>query len=332
MMDYASSGVDIRKEEEAVSSLAAFVAQTHALRQGKVGAPLGSLGHFSGLVDLGDRALAVSTDGVGTKILVGRELQRYETLGVDLMAMNVNDIICVGATPITFVDAISVQRPDSYVMERLGEGLLRGAREADVAIVGGETATVPELLAGDGDGIDLMGTAIGIVDKDKIISGDEVSPGDVVLGIESSGIHSNGLTLARRVIPKDSYYLLLEPTRIYVKPVLDLLEMCRPTGLVHITGSGLLNLLRLKKGVGFSLEMPHASPIFQAIQHFGEVSDEEMYKTFNMGVGFVVIVRPDDAETAHRLLNKHYPTFKLGSVTDTGGIEAALPSGRTINL
>ena len=331
-MDYASAGVDISKEEEAVASIGDYVKKTLSFREGKVGAPLVGLGHFSGLVDLGDRALAISTDGVGTKVLVAKELGTYDTLGIDLMAMNVNDIICIGATPIAFVDTISIQRPDPAFMAEIGKGLLEGARQAEVSIIGGETATVPDLLTGDGDGFDLMGTAVGIVDKDRIITGDAIKPGDVVLGLESSGIHSNGLTLARKAVPKEEYFLLIEPTRIYVKAVLDLLEKVRPSGLAHITGSGLCNLKRLKEGIGFDLSMPPPLPVFQVIQHYAGADNTEMYRTFNMGVGFVVIVDPADAPTARAILSRHHVTYDLGTVTSDGTVTAHLSDGSTIHF
>jgi len=331
-MDYASSGVDIKKEEEAISALSGVIAKTLSFREGKIGAPLTGLGHFSGLIDLGDKALAIATDGVGTKLLIAKELQRYSTVGIDLIAMNVNDIICIGATPVAFVDTISIQTPNDDLMEEIGEGLVEGARQSEIAIVGGETATVPELLEGDGDGVDLMGTAVGIVDKDKIINGQDIRPGDVVLGIESSGAHSNGFTLIRKAIKKENYYMFLEPTRIYVKPILALLEEVSPTGLVHITGTGLLNLKRLKKGVGFELDMPHPHATFDAVQHFGDVTDDEMYKTFNMGIGFMVIVKEKDADAAHKLLNRFFPTFKLGRVTEGDKVVVNLAKGGTITL
>jgi len=332
-MDYASSGVDIEKEEEAVSAISRLIKKSLAFREGKIGAPLTDIGQFSGVVDLGGgKALAIATDGVGTKLLVAKELNTYRTVGIDCIAMNVNDIICCGATPISFVDTVSIQRPNNEMMEQIGEGLLAGAEDADIAIVGGETATVPELLSGDGDGMDLMGTAVGVVDKDKIITGNDISPGDIVLGIESSGVHSNGFTLARKAVPKDEYHVLLEPTRIYVKPILKLLEDVRPTGLVHMTGTGLLNLKRLKKGIGFKIEMPDPLAPFALIQHYAEASDEEMYRTFNMGIGFVVIVRKDDAKMAQRILNGFYPTFILGEITDSGIIEATINTGKIIKL
>jgi len=332
-MDYASSGVDIKEEERAVKAISDIVRRSLSFREGKLGAPLTGLGQFSGVIDIGGgKALAISTDGVGTKLLVAKELNVYRTVGIDVIAMNVNDIICCGATPIAFVDTVSIQKPNKEVMEQLGEGLLVGAEEANICIVGGETATVPELLSGDGDGLDLMGTAIGIVEKNGIITGDEISPGDIVLGIESSGLHSNGFTLARKVVPKDEYYILLEPTRIYVKPILALLERVRPTGLVHITGTGLLNMKRLKEGAGFRIEMPDALGPFRAVQTLAEASDEEMYRTFNMGIGFMVIVKKEDVELAQSTLNRYFPTFFLGDVTDSGIIEVTLPSGKEIKL
>ncbi|MBN1785692.1 MAG: phosphoribosylformylglycinamidine cyclo-ligase [Candidatus Methanofastidiosa archaeon] len=332
-MDYASSGVDIKKEEEAIGALSEYVKRTLEFRKGMIGAPLTDIGHFSGVIDIGNgKALAISTDGVGTKLLLAKELNTYRTVGIDLIAMNVNDIICCGATPLSMVDTISLQRPDNDVMAQIGEGLLAGAEEAEITIIGGETATVPELLSGDGDGLDLTGTAVGIVDKDKIITGQDISPGDFILGIESSGVHSNGFTLARKAIPKDEYYILLEPTRLYVRPILKLLEDVMPTGLVHVTGSGLLNLKRLKRGIGFKIEMPDPLSPFVAIQHYAKATDEEMYKTFNMGIGFIVIVKKDDAQKAQRILNRFFPTFELGVVTDSGTIEATLPNGRLIKL
>jgi len=332
-MDYASSGVDIKTEEEAVKAISDVVKGSLAFRKGKIGEPLTGLGQFSGVIDIGDgKALAISTDGVGTKLLVAKELNIYRTVGIDAIAMNVNDIICCGATPVAFVDTISIQKHDNDIMAQLGEGLLAGAEEAEVSIVGGETATVPEILSGDGDGLDLMGTAVGIVDKDKIITGEDILPGDVVLGIESSGLHSNGYTLARKAIPKEDYYVILEPTRLYVRPILGLLKEVTPTGLVHITGTGLLNLKRLKKGIGFKIEMPDPLAPFTAVQHFAEASDEEMYKTFNMGIGFMVIVKKEDAARAQKLLNTYFPTFLLGEVTDSGLVEATLPSGKIIKL
>ncbi|MHC1604760.1 MAG: phosphoribosylformylglycinamidine cyclo-ligase [Candidatus Methanofastidiosia archaeon] len=331
-MDYAASGVDIKKEEKTISSITKYIRETLNLRKGKIGAPLIDIGHFSGLVDLGDKALAISTDGVGTKILVAKELNRFDTIGIDLIAMNVNDIICIGATPIALVDTISIQKPNSKLMAEIGKGLLEGAKQANVCIVGGETATIPDILRGDGDGLDLVGTAIGLVNKDAIITGKSIEAGNIVLGIESSGIHSNGLTLARKIMPKKFYPLLLEPTRIYVNQILALLETIKPMGMAHITGTGLLNLKRLKKGIGFDLEMPEPPPVFNTIQQYAKTSDEEMYRTFNMGIGLAVVVKREDVSNALNALNIYFPTRILGEITDTEIIKARLHNGRTINL
>ncbi|MFQ5887719.1 MAG: phosphoribosylformylglycinamidine cyclo-ligase, partial [Candidatus Hydrothermarchaeales archaeon] len=194
---YAEAGVDIERERRAIKELVLRIQKTVPLRKGKIGEVMGDTGHFSGLVKLDEKkAMAISTDGVGSKILVAEAIQKYDTIGIDLVAMNANDIICVGAEPITLVDYIAMDRPDPAIVKEIGVGLAKGAEMAGVSIVGGELASLPEMI----HGIDLAGTIVGIVDIDKIIVGKDIEPGDAVLGLESSGIHSNGLTLARKVL------------------------------------------------------------------------------------------------------------------------------------
>ena len=325
MLTYAQAGVDEEKTSRALRSIISLARATFGFRKGKIGEPAKDLGHYSALLDFGSLYLAMTTDGVGTKVLVAEAVEKFDTIGIDMIAMNVNDLLCVGAEPVALVDYLAVREPDEGVFAEIGKGLYEGARQAGIAIVGGETAVMPDLI----NGFDLAGTAVGVVEKGKVITGERIRPGDAVIGISSSGIHSNGLTLARKLlVPKyglDYEYegrklweWLLEPTRIYVKPVLELLESVEVHGLAHITGGGLLNLKRLT-GYGFSLEMPPVEGIFRLIHENG-VSLEEMFKVFNMGVGMVAIVPQEEKEEALDILNRHYESFELGTVAEGPGI------------
>jgi len=311
--NYARAGVDVAGEESGLQRLLGWVNRTLAHRPG-VGRALLPNGFFANVLDLGGVGLAISTDGVGTKLIVAQQLGRYDTVGIDCVAMNVNDVLCVGAEPVAIVDYIAVQAPHPDLLEALAKGLYEGARQANVSIPGGEIAQVRELISGErpGYGFDLVATAVGVVRPDRIIVGREVRPGDAVVGLLSSGVHSNGLTLARRVlfaegrdahtyVPEVGRTLgeeLLEPTRIYVREVLAMLEAgCNVTGLAHITSDGFTNLLRLDCAAGFVLDdLPEPPPVFRLIQRLGRVSDAEMHDVFNMGVGFCVVVDPEDAE------------------------------------
>jgi phosphoribosylformylglycinamidine cyclo-ligase len=241
-------------------------------------------------------------------------LRRYDTIGIDCVAMNVNDAICVGAEPISFLDYIAVERATPEVLEQIARGLYTGARLAGVSIVGGEISQIPDIIRGHepGSGLDLVGMCAAIVPLDRIILGQDVAPGDAIVGVRSSGVHSNGLTLARKALfeagglKADQHmaelgctvgHELLRPTDIYVRPVMDLLKTERVPvrALVNITGDGFLNLARIKAAVGFRLDaLPAPQPIFRLIQDLGRVPDSEMYRVFNMGIGFCLIV-PDDA-------------------------------------
>jgi len=304
-MTYARAGVDSRHVREAHKVLARRLESTFETRRGRVGWPLFPIGHYAGLVDLGDgRVLSLHTDSVGTKVIVAQMMRRYDTIGIDCVAMCANDLICTGAEPVSFLDYMAMRRPDRAVVEEVAAGLVKGAKEAGMAIVGGETAIVPELLS-ESDGFDLTGFAAGICKKKELILGDRVEVGDCLIGVTSSGIHSNGLSLARRVllrryglkdapkgIEKSVGEELLEPTRIYVKPVRELVRRSGIHGIAHITGGGaLLKIERvLKEGkVGAELDgLPEPPGIFRLIQKTGRVSEREMYRTFNMGVGLVV--------------------------------------------
>jgi len=337
-MTYAKAGVDSRHVREAHKILARRLESTFQTRRGRVGWPLSPIGHYAGLVDLGDgRVLSIHTDSVGTKVLVARMMGKYDTIGIDCVAMCANDLICTGAEPISFLDYMAMSRPDPSIVEKVAVGLVKGAKEAGMAIVGGETAIVPELLAEDG-GFDLVGFAAGVCKKKELILGDRVVDGDCLVGVASSGIHSNGLSLARKVLLK-KYGLrdtasglersvgeeLLEPTRIYVRPVRELMGRAEIHGLAHITGGGAF--LKLERVLGLSRlgadldRLPEPPGIFRLIRKEGRVSEREMYRTFNMGIGLVVICPDDQADRIVRVFKKHRQVaMRIGIVGKRRGV------------
>ncbi|MCK5698683.1 MAG: phosphoribosylformylglycinamidine cyclo-ligase [Candidatus Aenigmarchaeota archaeon] len=334
---YADSGVDIKKEDAAVRSIVSVISGTFANRKGKIGEVKSRIGHFANFIDIGDKYIVMCTDGVGTKVLIAQMARKFDTVGIDMMAMNVNDIICTGAEPIALVDYLAVEKIDNDMVLELSKGIRDGANDAGVAVIGGETASLKGVITGVGGmGFDLAGTSIGVVDKDKVVLGDNIQAGDKVIGIASSGLHSNGYSLARKVV-LGKYKLedkfpwgvsvadeLLRPTKIYVKPVLDVLSKYRGsvTGLCHITGGGLMNLKRLNGNAGFRLsDLMDALPIFSEIKKVADIADEEMYKTFNMGMGFVVVCREESARGVMNILEKHDLACKVvGEVTGDKGV------------
>ena len=302
-MTYAKAGVDIDRKS---ASIAALVEHLRFQRKG-FGKPIDLPGHFTGLIDFGDMALTLATDGVGTKLLVADALQKWDTVGIDCIAMNVNDTICVGAEPIAFVDYIAIDKPDEKLTSEVGKGLEEGARLSNMTIVGGEIAVLPELVKG----FDLAGTCLGAVDKKRIITGQKITPGDALVALPSSGVHSNGMTLVRKILEmndigykdrvkglrKSIGLELLTPTTIYVRQVMELLDEFDVRGMANITGGGLRNLLRLKKGTGFEIDDPvKPQAVFKVLQDLGKVSDQEMYQTFNMGMGFSMVVPGKDGD------------------------------------
>jgi phosphoribosylformylglycinamidine cyclo-ligase len=303
-LTYADSGVDIAKEEKTIKTL---VEKLSYVRKG-IGAPLTGIGHYAGLLDFGEYAIAMTTDGVGSKVLIANEMRRWNTVGIDCVAMNVNDLLAIGAEPIAFVDYLALEKHEEGFAAQIGEGLLRGAEISKMSIVGGETATLPGIIKG----FDLAGTCLGIVKKDRIIEGGKVRVGDVIVGIPSTGVHSNGYTLVRKIIKEAGYSYhdscpydhsktigdeLLTPTRIYIE-ILDVLNECEVHGLAHITGSGLLKLRRVTK-LGFDFYDPlEPQEIFKFLQKEGGVEDLEMYRTFNMGMGFLIILPEREAAKA----------------------------------
>ena len=337
-MTYARAGVDVSHVRESHKLLARRLESTFQTRKGKVGYPIFPIGHYAGLVDLADdRVLSLHTDSVGTKVLVARMMRKYDTVGIDCVAMCVNDLICTGAEPISFLDYMAMSKPNHAIVDGVAIGLVKGAKESGIAIVGGETAIVPELLAEKG-GFDLAGFGIGVCYKKDLILGDHVREGDCLVGVASSGIHSNGFTLARKVLLK-KYGLrekppgltrslgeeLLEPTRIYVKPVRELRGKVEVHGLAHITGGGAFAKLERVVGqasLGAELdELPTPPKIFQLIQQEGHISDSEMYRTFNMGVGLVLICPDLQADHAIRIFKKHgQQATKIGRTRKSRGI------------
>jgi len=291
-------------------------------------------GHYANVLRLDERrGIALSCDGVGTKAIVAEQLERLDTVGIDCVAMNVNDVICVGAEPIAVLDYIAVERADPGALEQLARGLRAGAELAGVEIPGGELAVLPELIRGHPSphGFDLLGFCVGLVDLDRVITGARVEVGDALVGIPSSGIHSNGLSLARRVLDDLAEEvggatvgeLLLEPTAIYVRAVRELLDSgVDVRGLAHITGEGLLNLLRLEAEVGYLIDAPlPAPPVFDLIARRGGVGAAELHEVFNMGCGFVCVVGADDAEAAVATLARRHPgTALIGRTTAAAGV------------
>lgn len=305
-MTYKESGVDIHEENRSIDAMKRVI---KGKRVG-FGAPMTEIGHYAGLIDMGEFALAMTTDGVGSKVLIANAMKKWDTVGIDCIAMNVNDLLAIGAEPLAFVDYLALERVDPEMSAQIAIGLERGAEISNMTIVGGETASLPEIIRG----FDLAGTAIGYVRKDHIVTGKEITVGDTIVGVPSDGIHSNGYTLARRIIEESNYTyfdlmpdsdktigeVMLTPTRIYME-VLDLIRQTDVHGLAHITGSGLLKLHRITE-FGFEITDPlPPQPIFRLLQELGDVEDAEMYRTFNMGMGFVAVVPETDASEACRI-------------------------------
>ncbi|MCE2469610.1 MAG: phosphoribosylformylglycinamidine cyclo-ligase [Dehalococcoidia bacterium] len=315
-LTYAAAGVDDDAAAEALEGLLRQLRATLDLPRG-AGAPLSGGGFFASVLHLTDALkLAVSTDGVGSKAAVAQAAHRYEPIGWDCVAVNVNDVLCVGARPVALLDYISLQEPRADLLEALGKGMAEAAERAGVAIVGGELSQHPDTLTGPRPGyaFDIAGTALGVIEGREPIDGSAVRPGDVIIGMSSDGIHANGLTLARRVLLPGGKGVdrplpqcggtvgdeLLRPTHVYVPEVLALLDAGVPVhGLAHISGGGLLNLARLNAEAGYRVEaLPPAPPVFEVIREEGDVEVTEMFRVFNMGVGFCAVAPREAADDA----------------------------------
>ena len=354
-MDYASAGVDIDLEGSAVASLISSLSKS-VRPAGTPGAPVDLPGGFGGLIEFGDHLLALATDGVGSKLQIAAALNEWSGVGIDCMAMNVNDLLCVGAEPIAFVDYVAVPKPDPDVHAALGASLTEACRLARVTLAGGETASLPGIVTE----LDLSGTALGYLKKGNAITGENLTAGDVLIGLPSSGIHSNGYSLVRRIIDHagmqytdaapfstESYgrkvarfnddnapvtlgEVFLNPTRIYCDPVVDLIhwsqsQECRFSvndlkAICHITGGGLSNLLRLHETLGWEISSPlSVHPEFTWLAELGAVETWEMYRTFNMGCGMIIAVSaPHANEILTWLQGKMAGVEIIGKVTNDG--------------
>ena len=311
---YSEAGVDIDASERATEAL---IAQIKGVNRKGDGEAIKLDNGFAGLVKLGDGALAMCTDGVGSKILLAEEMDSIHTVGIDCVAMNTNDLICVGAEPLSFVDYVALDKPDEKLMAKIGIGLAEGCKQSNCTLSGGETAILPELV----HGFDIAGTSVGYVKQDKIIDGTKISEGNVLIGLKSSGPHSNGYTLIRKLFDGDKELgkKLVEPTRIYVKEVMNLINQVNVNGIAHITGGGLDNISRINDNFQYVIDKPLPVPsVFNWLQKKGSIETKEMYRTFNMGMGMIIIVDKDDANRSVSILGKYAQI--IGSVKSGKGI------------
>lgn len=311
---YAQAGV---RQDEVAAALSALLAGARYTPPPSSGRPVQLPGHFAGLLKIGKETVALTTDNVGTKLLLARTLDRWEEVGEDVVAVNVNDLAAIGARPAALVDYIAVQTPVPHIFAGIGKGLGRGLKEARCALVGGESSVVPDLVKS----VDLSGTALGFFPSGRSpVTGASLKPGDVLIGLPSSGFHANGYTLLRKLIeeysiditaplPGDEVPLgqrLLAPTRIYTRPVEALCDAGIAVALAHISGRGLRNLVRLNRKVQFTIDqLPAPEGIFRWVQELSRLSPLELYQTFNMGIGFVVGVRAANEKKALAVLSKH---------------------------
>ena len=328
---YKSAGVNVSKIRQSQNAIGKIISSTHRVSKNiKI---VHGFGHYAGIIEIsGGKLLATHTDGVGTKVMIANLMKKYDTIGIDCVAMNVNDIICIGATPISFVDYIAANKNDQKIFKKIVKGLATGAKKAAVPIVGGETAIMPDLISGKGFSFDLAGMVVGILSKKQMILGKKINVGDIIIGAKSSGLHSNGYSLARKVL-LSKYSLksrfkgigvlgnaLLTPTEIYVKPVLEIIQKCNVHGLAHITGGSFTKLLRLKK-IGYDLDsLPKPPAIMQLIEEQG-VKSLEMYKTFNMGVGFCVISPKNEEKKINSIFKKYgIKSKRVGQIIERKGV------------
>lgn len=345
MWSYSRAGVDIRKIRRIQQDIGKLITTTHSTIENKNWSIWTGFGHYAGLLEFQSKVFALHTDGVGTKIIIAQLMKKFDTLGIDCVAMNVNDVICVGAVPIGFLDYIALKKPDSYLVRELMKGLVKGAKESHVAIVGGETAVLPDLLnEKEENTFDLVGSVFGVTDKKSLVMGNKISQGDIIIGLESSGLHSNGYSLARKVLLpkyklKNSHKFLersigeelLKPTRIYVKPILEILKKLDSIhGLAHITGGSFAKLSRLNNKIDYYLDnLPQHENIFSLIQQAGKISHREMYSTFNMGIGFCIIISKTGLDNVEKILEKNKVKYhQIGHITKGNGAVSVTREGR----
>ena len=320
MVTYKEAGVDVDRADSIKRIKAEILKESFNARKNMIGDVLTDFGAPAALLDLSllkayrHPLLAVHTDGVGTKLIVAQMLGKYDTIGIDCVASNVNDVICVGAEPLSMLSYEAYQELfEPEIMGDITKGLLEGARQAQISIPGGETAILKDIL--QTGSFDLAGTVVGVVEKESVIDGSNLEDGDVIIGLESSGVHTNGLTLARRALSermndevqgtnKTCAQLLLEPSRIYVNEIMEMLKNgVAPKYISHITGSGFRKIMRAEKLMRYEIDyLPKPPDIFSEIQK--SVSIEEMFRTFNMGIGMCVYLSKDDVDRAMTILEK----------------------------
>lgn len=335
MLTYRASGVDIDEGNRAVNLIKDKIKGTYDKNV------IGDLGNFSGLYSLKDfinmdePVLLSSTDGVGTKLKLAQMMDIHNTVGIDLVAMCVNDLICQGAKPLFFLDYIATGKLIPEKIDDIVSGIVEGCKMAECALIGGETAEMPGMYS-EGD-YDLAGFSVGIADKSKIISGQDVNSGDTLIGISSSGIHSNGYSFIRKIFLEEYKYeltdyieelemtlgeALLTPTKIYVKLVMDLIKKYELKAIAHITGGGVIeNIPRvIPNGLGIDIEKNswEKPPIFKMIKKFNAIDEVELHKSFNMGIGLAMVVDSDKAEEIVSYLNEsEKQAYIIGKVVDT---------------
>jgi len=318
---YKQSGVDIDKANTFVNWIVknAKVTKNNGVVNAKVS--------FGSLYDVGRRyknpILVSSTDGVGTKLMIANLVNKHDTVGIDLVAMNVNDILCAGAKPLFFLDYLACGKLKPAVLKKVMQGIIEGCRQAGCSLIGGETAEMPGIYK-DED-YDLAGFAVGVVEKSKIVSGVRIKIGDALIGLASNGLHSNGFSLARKVLSlheqKSLSHELLKPTRIYVAPVLKALETFDIKGMAHVTGGAFFEKMSkiLPQGKCFSIQRGSwpVPKIFQIIQQKGRIADQEMFTTLNMGIGFVLVVDKKKAESVTAFFQRQgFPAWVIGTVVN----------------
>lgn len=329
---YSKAGVDVEAGYQVVERIKKHVARTE-----RIGA-MGAIGSFGGMFDLSslnlkEPVLVSGTDGVGTKLLLAIEADKHDTIGIDCVAMCVNDILAQGAEPLFFLDYIATGKTDPVKMEQIVKGVADGCEQAGAALIGGETAEMPDMYGADD--YDLAGFTVGAVEKQKLITEGAVQAGDTLIGIPSSGIHSNGYSLVRKIFFKDNEFTLdaeiseldvplveelLKPTRIYVKPVLEVLKEVDVHGITHVTGGGFVeNLPRmLTNDLAVKVELGSwpVLPIFDVMKKYGQLNEMEMYEIFNMGIGMVLAVAKADVErTLEVLVQNGEAAYVIGEVT-----------------
>jgi phosphoribosylformylglycinamidine cyclo-ligase len=322
LSEYKRAGVDLDKLKEYHIKISSLISSTY--KNVLLGA-----GHYAGVIEIQGLKLALHIDGIGTKTELALKTGILEPIGIDCIAMNVNDLACIGAKPIAIVDYLALEKPMDDIVEKVIEGMIKAAKEAEVTIIGGETAIMPDVIKG----FDLACAALGIV-IDKIKAGNDILPGDVVIGIESNGLHSNGYSLIRKLIKEGKLdlekwkYELLKPTRIYSNTILNVIKYIKAAA--HITGGAFTKLRRLTN-YKIKIDAPEPPEIFKEIEKAG-VPHEEMYKVFNMGIGMIVITSPEYSEDVKKIISKNFKVYELGRVIDGKGIEIKTYKGIILHL